>query len=163
MMRKRRQKEPLPFLDLAMLAVVGGFFAYSGYSFWNGKPRPPSEVSAPAATRSLAALPAAPAAPTPVKEVSTATFSIECVGSTPLKSLRTQASLLRVEGKLCGRIPKLGGRNLATDEELQIFLKPGKFTSHYFPLSPGLNKVVLEDRTAKPAKSQELEITREER
>lgn len=160
MMRRRNKKEPIPLLDLAMLAVVAGFFAYSGYTFWNGKPRPPAAASVAAPSRALASLAApAPAAPA-IPETSTHTLTLDCFGSEAPKGLRTQAGLLRVEGKLCGKVKELKGRNLSTQEELQIFARPGKFTSQYFPLAPGLNKIVLEEASHR-ARAQAFEITRE--
>lgn len=158
MMRRRTQnRTPIPFLDLAMLAVVAGFFTYSSYTFWNGKPRPPVATAAPAPSRALATI-SSPAAPVP--ERSTYTLEIDCLGA-GVKPFRTQANLLRVEGKLCGHSKKVGGRNLTTQEEMQIFLRSGKFTSHYFPLSVGTNRIVLDDLSAKNVKSQEIEVIRD--
>ncbi|RZA02307.1 MAG: hypothetical protein EOP11_16810 [Proteobacteria bacterium] len=159
MMRRRRKKEPLPLLDLAVLALVATFFCYSGYTFWNGKPRPPMAAqNAPTIpTRDIASVSPAPLAP----ELSTQTVNIDCLGSSTLKPLRTQANLLRVQGRLCGRAKKISGKNTSTEEDLQIFLRGDKFTSHYFPLAKGLNKIVLEDSAGRGAKIQSLDITRD--
>lgn len=146
-----------------MLALVAAFFSYSGYTFWNGKPRPPAAAqSAPTAallSREIASVAHPPLSP----EVSTQTINVDCLGSSTMKPLRTQANLLRVQGRLCGRTKKITGKNSSTEEELQIFLRGEKFTSHYFPLAKGLNKIVLEDSTNRTAKIQHLEITRETR
>jgi len=144
-----------------MLALVAGFFTYSAYTFWNGKPRPPQAAAAAIPARAIASLSAPAVAPGPVKETSTYTLSIDCFGASAAKPLSTQAALFRVEGKLCGKTKELKGRNLATQEDLQIFSRPGKFTSQYFPLAPGLNKIVFEDAAARSPKAQAFEVTRE--
>lgn len=141
-MHRRNHKEPLPWVDLAMLAVVASFFAYSSVALWkNPDSLKAAQAQAPApAARDLAAA-QAPAAV--IEEKSTKVFAIGCVGEMSPK-FETEASLLQVQGKACAG-GKVKGQNTSTNEGLQIFVQGTKFTTHYFPLLPGANRIVLEE------------------
>lgn len=141
-MHRRNHKEPLPWVDLAMLAVVASFFAYSSVALWKN-PDSLKSAQAPVAAPAARELAAASAPAAAAEEKSTKIFEMGCVGEL-LAKLETEAALLQVKGRSCAG-GKVLGQNQTTKEGLQVFLQGQKFTTHYFPLLPGANRILLEE------------------
>lgn len=124
----------------ALLGVLAfAYFSYAGL-VKKGQKAPVAkapEISRPAPSRSLASVANLDAKP----EKSTVVLELGCLSD---KKFSTQAGMLRVTGKICGRSNLINGRNDTTDESLQIFQMAQEFTTHYFPLKEGQNHIVLQ-------------------
>lgn len=130
-------------IDLAIFAAV---MLFATYSWRNLRPAPPARLTAPMPT--LARGPASLPATAPPPERSTHVFALGCLAPHPVK-VRTQASLLRLDAELCQEARHVIGRNETTGENLLLFPRDKKISSHYFPLKAGKNLIRIEWSEAK--------------
>ncbi|NUM87621.1 MAG: hypothetical protein HUU37_00315 [Bdellovibrionales bacterium] len=133
-----------PWLDIAVFAVMVGFFLFSA-SRLTGKNRAAEELVPPAPAAQERTPAAAPPShgPDGVSEV-----QLDCVSDRP-RVVETDSTFLKLSGRFCQTSPRPSsgrGRNAASGAEILCFILPQeqRFATNYFQLHPGTNPIELE-------------------
>lgn len=134
-----KKKWPALWQDVAVFLAVLALSAHL-FRLFVGVPPP---VTTPAHNPAFQRSPASETPVAAVKEHSTKSIDIGCLGSASPRPQSTSAGLLQIQMSLCGQVDGLQATNESTKEKLLVFLKESRATTHYFPLKEGQNRIQL--------------------
>ncbi len=142
-----------PWLDIAVFAVMVGFFLFSAARLLNkNSAEVQQEKAAVIPEAEAVAIPAnfqEERAPASEGKNAVTEIQLPCIKSDTYKQ-STDADFIRISGSACSqkkiKVTAGHGRNLSNGSEILCFVDrdSDRVSTNYFQLSPGLNKVELD-------------------
>ena len=153
-------------IELVVFSAVAAFCAYSAKNLhWVPQQRVLGQVAATRAESYESAPPdRSPASNTTAKSQYIETIDIGCIDTLEHANKITGARQVRFVGTWCkiSGHPKIDSLNITTNEAMLTFIDTNqpRFSTSYFPLAAGLNKIQFNIISSKKKISKSLDLTR---
>lgn len=133
--------------ECLFLALVGSFLLLSLANFRGKRSESRTVQVQTAAQLPTSAVSSRSPASVPLESRSTYSLVLGCLENESVQALTTSASLLQIQWQKCGGkgavIPTVQAKNQTTGEALLLLESNTNYFTHYFPLNPGKNEILI--------------------